>query len=93
MDLNKIDNASPIIKMLGEERVEKLKDGIMEIILEQVRDDLEHWDTYICYPPDFQDAFSEAYDEIRNKLKKLYKDKALDVAANAVNKFAEEALK
>jgi 23S rRNA A1618 N6-methylase RlmF len=93
MGLNKIKEISPIVELLGEERVEKLKDGIMEIILEQVRDDLEHWDSYICYPPDFQDAFSEAYDEIRNKLKKMYKDKALEVATNAVNKFAEEALK
>lgn len=93
MDLNKIKEISPIVELLGEERVEKLKDGIMEIILEQVRDDLAHWGSYICYPPDFQDVFSEAYDEICNKLKKLYKDKALEVATNAVNKLAEEASK
>lgn len=83
-----IKEISPMIELLGEERVENLKDKICEVILDRVRDDLDSWDRYICYPPDFSDIFDEAYNDIRKKLKKLYSEKALEVAEKAVNDMA-----
>lgn len=85
--MKKIDlkEISPITELLGEERVEKLKDGICEAILDRVKNDLEHWDEYLVYPPDFTNVFGEAYESIEKKLKKIYTDKALEVAQKAVN--------
>ena len=93
--MKKIDlkEISPIVELLGEERVDKLKDGICEAILEQVKWDLEHWGEYLVYPPDFEHIFGEAYESIEKKLKKIYTDKALEVAQKAVEQMSKGAVK
>ena len=85
--MKKIDlkEISPIVELLGEERVDKLKDGICKAILEQVEWDLEHWGEYLVYPPDFTHIFDEAYESIEKKLKKIYTDKALEVAHTCIS--------
>ena len=92
-EIEKIQEISPIVELLGEERVEKLKDRICDAIVDRVVDDLEHWSEYICYPPDFADIFGEAYESIEKKLKKMFADKALEVAKNAVENMAKEVKK
>ena len=85
-----IEQITPIVELLGEERVEKLKDQICEVIIDRVRADFDVWDKYICYPPDFNYLFEEAYEEIKNKLKKMYKDKLLEIATNAIDKLKND---
>ena len=65
--INEIKEISPIIELLGEKRVEELKDKICEVIIDRVKNDLELWDRYICYPPDFNYVFDEAYEDVKKK--------------------------
>jgi len=93
--MKKIDlkEISPIVELLGEERVDKLKDRICAAIITQVERDLENWGEYLVYPPDFEHIFDEAYESIEKKLKKIYTDKALEVAQKAVEQMSKGVIK
>lgn len=41
-----------LIELLGGDNVKKIEDGITEIILERIREDLESCNTYILEPDD-----------------------------------------
>ena len=69
---------------LGAERVEHLKDMIVEKIINQVEEDLrEQFDLTIdggC----ILEISNDALEEVSKKIKKMYKDKYLEVAEQAI---------
>lgn len=83
-DIERINEITPIVELLGEKRVEELKDRICDVIIKRVEEDFDAWERYICYPPDFNYIFDEAYESIEKKLKKMYVDKVLEVAQKTV---------
>ena len=73
-----MEKINALVELLGEERVDKLKDEIIEVLIEKLRDDFESWKEYIFYPPDYEDA--------ETKIKKMYVDYYMQ---QATEKFEE----
>ena len=69
---------------LGDERVEDLKDRIAEKILNQIESDLrDQYDLTIDVGL-IKDISNDAFEEVSKKIKKMYKDKYLEVAEQAI---------
>lgn len=85
---NTVGNA--LAEWLGTERVEHLKDMIVEKIIKQVEEDLrEQFDLTIdggC----ILEISNDALEEVSKKIKKMYKDKYLEVAEEAISKIRVE---
>ena len=69
---------SAIVELLGEKRVEKLKDEIVDILIERLREDLNDYGEYIFYPPDYSELMETAVKEAEKKIKKIYVDKLVE---------------
>ena len=73
-----------LAEWLGAERVEHLKDMIVEKIINQVEEDLrEQFDLTIdggC----ILEISNDALEEVSKKIKKMYKDKYLEIAEQAI---------
>ena len=69
---------------LGAERVEHLKDMIVEKIINQVEEDLREQFDLTIDGGLIIDASNEAFEEVSKKIKKMYKDKYLEVAEQAI---------
>ena len=71
----KTDNEiTAIVEILGEERVEKLKDRLVDILIERIESDFETWDRYIFYPPDYEEIVAKAVAKAEKKIEKMYMD-------------------
>jgi hypothetical protein len=81
-----MEKINALVELLGEERVDKLKDEIIEVLIEKLRDDLESWKGYIFYPPDYEDIINQAIEEAETKIKKMYVDYYVQ---QATEKFEE----
>lgn len=82
-----METVNGLIELLGEKRVEKVKDDIAEVLIERLRDDLDSWGQYIFYPPDFSELFEQAVKEAEKKIRKIYVDK---LVAQGIEKFKEK---
>lgn len=72
-----------IAKLLGEENTQKLKDGITELLLNTIEDDLHDMGTYLI-------EFSDLFEEVRNEVFKDVKDKMVkEYTSQIENKFEE----
>jgi hypothetical protein len=65
--------------LLGAENAEELKKRIVNDIASRIRSDINNWDEYVFYPPDFQEFFDECFKEAQAMVKetivnKLYND-------------------
>ena len=81
-----MEKINALVELLGEERVDKLKDEIIELLIEKLRDDFESWKEYIFYPPDYEDIIKQAIEETETKIKKMYVDYYMQ---QATEKFEE----
>ena len=61
-----------IVKILGEENEKRLKDGITDLLLEQVRMDLED-----KYQYDYILAFDDIFEEVKTEIKGIVKEKMM----------------
>lgn len=82
---------SPLTEFLGADRVEDLKDKVCTLILNQVEQDLNERDTYVLiYADDIREIAEEALSEVRNKIKKKFKDEYLLRVEQALTNFSNE---
>lgn len=73
-----------LAEWLGDERTEDLKDRIVEKILNQVESDLrDQYDLTIDVGL-INDISNQAFEEVSKKIKKMYKDKYLEIAEQAI---------
>lgn len=89
---NITDRLAPLERLLGKENVEEIKTAITRLIIESVEDDISDYKqhNYVFYPPEYIKGIAEeAFDEVENKIKKMYKDAMLDVAARSVEKYKD----
>lgn len=89
---NIIETVSPLAALLGEERTERLKDRIVDAIVERVVADLDMSDYYIISPDHISDIAGEAFDEVKEKLKKKYKTKFTELVEASLVRI-EDAIK
>ena len=64
--------------LLGEENVENIQERISNMIVERIQSDIDVYDQYIFYPPDYQEFFDECFEEAKNKVKETIVQKMYD---------------
>lgn len=57
-----------ITKLLGEENEKRFKDAVTDLLIEQVKDDLENMSNYLI-------DWEELFDEIRAEIKEEFREK------------------
>ena len=88
--MSKITDISPLIQLLGEGRVERIKDEIAQLIIDRIKSDLDTWDNYIFYPPEHKDMFNEAFNSIQKKAKKMYSTAILERVKKDAEKIVNQ---
>lgn len=80
----KLDNVvkeSMFEQFLGSENMEDLKKKIVNLIVNQIKDDFEESRSYLISPEDVGDAvYTEVVDEIKTEVKPIIKEKILQKA-------------
>lgn len=56
-------------ELLGQENTDDLKKRICDLIVYRIRQDMNAWDNFIFYPPDFKSFFDECFEEAKSKAK------------------------
>ena len=76
-----------LINLLGEENVTELKKKITDVIIEQVRSDMENYGEYFIYPPDMQAMIKEAMEAADKRVAKMYKDAVIEINQDYIDKM------
>ena len=77
-----------LFEFLGAENTERLKTQITDAIIEQVKSDLQDNPNFIITPYEVvEDILTEVKEEVRNKLKKKFKDAMLEYAIKCTDAF------
>ena len=68
-----MNSFSSIAELLGEQNIERLKDGIIDLLLDVIKNDLDTMNEYLI---DFDDLFDEVrrevFDNVKYKMVKKY---------------------
>lgn len=64
-----MDNLKAAIKVLGEKNAERLKSSIVDIIIENISNDFESYDSYLLDPDDVAEFIEECKKEAFNRIK------------------------
>lgn len=76
LQLDKQISQTPLYGLLGAKGIEELRSKIVELIVDQVRDDLEHSSYYIIDPDDINETLNEnIIEEALADIKAEYKEK------------------
>ena len=78
-----------LISLLGEENTEKLKKGIIQLILEEVERELKNYGEYLLYPPDMKDIIKDAMESTDKKVSKMYKDAVIEINQSYIDKMKD----
>lgn len=82
-----MSNTNGLISLLGEENVEMLKKNIVQLIVEQIKEDIENYGEYLLYPPDMQDIVKDAMEDAQKKVSKMYKDAVIEINKDYIDKM------
>ena len=82
---SKIEEANrdnPLLQFLGEENVEDMKKRIVDVIVEQVRDDMHDYREYLINPDDIVERLMDniidrVQDRVQEKLEKAVVERAM----------------
>lgn len=69
--------------LLDAENTEALKNRITGMIGDRIKSDIDSFDEYIFYPPDYQEFFDECFEEAKVKVKETIAQKLYDDMMNA----------
>lgn len=81
-----MNSFSSIAELLGEQNIERLKDGIIDLLLDVIKNDLDTMNEYLI---DFDDLF----DEVRREVFENVKDKMVNKYTNEIEMRFEELMK
>lgn len=73
-----------IINLLGEENEKRLKDGITDLLLQQVERDIED-----KYQYEYILAFDEVFEEVKEQIEEEFKEKAVKKYRKLMNQKLE----
>lgn len=87
-----IDN--PLLQFLGKENVEDMKKRIVDVIVEQVRDDMHDYREYLINPDDIveclmDDTIDRVRDRVQKKLEKAVMERAIKKLGLDVSEVGE----
>lgn len=94
---DKIEEANrdnPLLQFLGEENVEDMKKRIVDVIVEQVRDDMYDYREYLIDPDDIveclmDDTIDRVQDRVQEKLEKAVMERAMKKLGLDVSEVGE----
>lgn len=66
-----------ITKVLGEENEKRFKDAVTDLLIEQVKDDLDNLSNYLV---DWEELFDEIRTEIKEEFREKIREKYVKVA-------------
>lgn len=71
-----------LIQFLGAENIEDMKKRIVDVIVEQVRDDMQHYSDWLINPDDIaerivDDTVEKVQDRVQEKLEKIVMERAM----------------
>lgn len=83
--INKIEKANkdnPLLQFLGEENIEDMKKRIVDVIVEQVRNDMQDYREYLIDPDDIVEilidkTIDRVQDCVQEKLEKVVMERAM----------------
>ena len=93
--LENIDDAlmdNPLMQFIGADNIKRIQEGFADLLLNQVRNDLNDYGRYIFYPPDHEIILEDAFNKVSKKIQKMYEDAMLDVAQRSIEKWKELAM-
>ena len=76
-----MENLTNIINLLGEENVQRLKDGITDLMLRQVEKDIDD-----KYEYEYIVAFDSLFDEVKELIGEEFKEKLVEKYREKMNK-------
>lgn len=87
-----IDN--PLLQFLGKKNVEDVKKRIVDVIVEQVRDDMHDYREYLINPDDIveclmDDTIDRVRDRVQKKLEKAVMERAIKKLGLDVSEVGE----
>ena len=82
---SKIEEANrdnPLLQFLGKENVEDMRKRIVDVIVEQVRDDMHDYREYLINPDDIveclmDDTIDRVQDRVQEKLEKVVMERSM----------------
>ena len=80
-----MENLTSIINLLGEENEKRLKDGITDLLLQQVEKDLED-----RYEYEYIIAFDSLFEEAKALVEKEFKERLFEKYREQMNKELEK---
>lgn len=94
---SKIEEANrdnPLLQFLGEENVEDMKKRIVDVIVEQVRDDMHDYHEWLIEPDDIverlmDDTIDRVQDRVQEKLEKIVLERAMKKLGLDVSEVGE----
>lgn len=94
---SKIEEANrdnPLLQFLGEENVEDMKKRIVDVIVEQVRDDMHDYREYLINPDDIveclmDDTIDRVQNRVQEKLEKAVMERAMKKLGLDVSEVGE----
>lgn len=94
---DKIEEANrdnPLLQFLGEENVEDMKKRIVDVIVEQVRDDMHDYYEYLINPDDIveclmDDTIDRVQNRVQEKLEKAVMERAMKKLGLDVSEVGE----
>lgn len=94
---DKIEEANrdnPLLQFLGEENVEDMKKRIVDVIVEQVRDDMHDYYEYLINPDDIverlmDETIDRVQDRVQEKLEKTVLERAMKKLGLDVSEVGE----
>lgn len=91
--MNKIDEKllkgiNPLVEFLGAERVDVLKDKVVEMLLNKIEEDLEELtrSQFIINSDEVSEIASEAINGVKEKIKQKLEAKYMAIAEEAISK-------
>lgn len=86
------NSINPLVEFLGAERVELMKDKVVELLLNKIEDDLEEATRYqfIIDDGEVSEIVSEAINGVKEKIKQKLEAKYMALAEEAISKIRIE---
>ena len=86
---NTAESLNALVTLLGEKNAEKLKSNIVDLITNQINNDFISYGKYLLYPPDIHEIINETVKDTENKIRKMYKDAAIEINQDYIEKMKQ----
>lgn len=92
--IEEANKGNPLTQFLGEENVEDMKKRIVDVIVEQVRDDMHDYREYLINPDDIVECLMDntidrVKDRVQEKLEKAVMERAMKKLGLDVSEVGE----